>query len=54
MAVGINSSLKSKAFQHLMENAHEGIVCYQSSGKIVYVNNAFIKISGFKKSSLIG
>ncbi len=53
MAAGINTSLKSKAFQHLMENAHEGILCYHTNGKIVYVNQALIRVLGFTKSFLL-
>lgn len=54
MTAGINTSLKSKAFQHLMENAHEGVLCYHTNGKVMYVNKALLKIVGYTKSFLIG
>lgn len=53
MTAGINTSLKSKAFQHLMEHAHEGVLCYKADGKIVYVNPALLKVLGYKRNDLI-
>lgn len=48
------NDLSGKQFKALIENAHEGIVLYNSQGLITYATPAVSKITGFRTSEVIG
>jgi PAS domain S-box-containing protein len=48
------NNLTGRQFQALIENAHEGIVLYDPHGRITYATPAVSKITGYKKSEVIG
>lgn len=49
-----NDKLSEKSFRALIENAHDGIVLYDQTGKIKFASSSVKKIAGYREAELIG
>ena len=48
------NTIKEGHFQALIENAHDAIVVYDSSGRIKYASKSLKKILGFNVREVVG
>jgi len=51
---GQSSGLSEKSFRALIENAHEGIVIYDESGRIKFATRSIKKVCGYNEHEVIG
>lgn len=49
-----HTALSEKNFRALIENAHEGIVLYSSTGEITFASQSVARVTGYAVKSLIG
>jgi PAS domain S-box-containing protein len=50
----IGSTATEMQFKALIQNAHEGIVLYNSEGKIKFASDSVKKVAGFTEKELLG